>query len=360
MRGERPLKQFVHNLNILIFSLILTFSFSVSAEELKWIENPFSQEYLADKPGLTELLDKWERATQLFNQSSREILSSNGRDLAYRVWQHPRAKALVWIMPGLGQGPQHFAELIYELYQQDFSIVSYSHRGMGESERLLPDRQKVYLDQFAFYHSDADSVFRKIVRPASGDLPIYLYAHSTGGLIGSYYLAYYPHGIAKFVTTTPLFDASFGMKYPSTLLRAIFSFGSDEGYLPTRGPRDPSTLGFFDDTFTGSYNRWWLTNQLERSQPLIAYGGPTKRWAKQIYRATRPHRLDRLASRIEVPTLLFSGAEDDRLNNKFHDRFARGNGFTTHLVFPTARHEIAIERDLIRKRFVQEMLNFIN
>ena len=231
---------------------------------------------------------------------------------------------------------------------------------MGESERLLQDRQKVYLDQFAFYHSDANNMFQQIVRPASEDLPIYLYAHSTGGLIGSYYLAYYPHGIKKFVTTTPLFDASFGMEYPPTMLRAIFAFGSDKGYLPRIGPRNPFTIKFSDTTYTGSYNRWWLTNQLERSQPHIAYGGPTKRWAIQIYRATRPHRIDKLAGRIEVPVLLFSGGDDDRLNNKFHRRFVKGNKFTTHFVFPTARHEIAIERDFIRERFVQEMLNFIN
>ena len=79
---------------------------------------------------------------------------------------------------------EKYFEVIDELRARGFSVVTFDWRGQGGSNRLLPDRRKAHIDDFAEYDQDLDTVIREVVKPmmAEGEKPIAL-AHSMGGNI---------------------------------------------------------------------------------------------------------------------------------------------------------------------------------
>src|SRR5580692_687432 len=53
---------------------------------------------------------------------------------------------------------EKYFEVIDELRSRGFSVVTFDWRGQGGSDRLLPDRRKAHIEDFAEYDQNLDTV----------------------------------------------------------------------------------------------------------------------------------------------------------------------------------------------------------
>ncbi|HEX7743586.1 MAG TPA: alpha/beta hydrolase, partial [Sphingobium sp.] len=80
---------------------------------------------------------------------------------------------------------EKYFEVIDELRGRGLTVVTFDWRGQGGSDRLLPDRRKAHIGNFADYDQDLAAIVGELVRPlaAALNLPVLAMAHSMGGHI---------------------------------------------------------------------------------------------------------------------------------------------------------------------------------
>ncbi|EJS86842.1 putative lysophospholipase L2, partial [Pasteurella multocida subsp. multocida str. Anand1_buffalo] len=101
---------------------------------------------------------------------------------------------MVILVNGRAENLLKWTELAYDFYQQGYDVLVFDHRGQGYSQRLLPDHEKGYIDEFRFYADDMAILLAKIsaLYPYENQ---HILAHSLGALISTYYLANYDHQV---------------------------------------------------------------------------------------------------------------------------------------------------------------------
>ena len=92
---------------------------------------------------------------------SEYLTLSNGKQI--RCFSSPSRASLlrnetVVILQGRASFIEKYSEVIVELNQLGFDVISFDWRGQGGSSRLLPHPQKVYIDSFDDYLEDLEIV----------------------------------------------------------------------------------------------------------------------------------------------------------------------------------------------------------
>ena len=85
---------------------------------------------------------------------TRHFSSYDGRNIYYYlVNQDDKSaeKAYVFVSPGRTESSFKYAELVYDLYQEGFSLILIDHRGQGKSDRLSANFGVSYVDTFEDY-----------------------------------------------------------------------------------------------------------------------------------------------------------------------------------------------------------------
>ncbi len=314
-------------------------------------------DFPAQGVGAREFQQKWKTATDLFAAGEIGHFQAGGFKLVYRVFSHPSHRRNVVVFPGFGESPSKYIELIHQFYARGYNVFILSHRGMGESQRLLKNPQIIHIEDTAVYSHDAGYFLQAIVKPRLGGDPVYLYAHSTGGLIAAHVLAENPDYFAKAVLNAPLFELN-TKGYAHWLIHLMTSVYSPTSYAPGYSDWDPHKATFAGQTATGSIMRWWVSNQIYRQNPALSSGGPSVAWLKAVLRATTPQAIRAVAKKITTPVLLFQAGDDTYVLPQGHKIFVDHCPGAKLQLFPTARHEIHNERDFIRERAFQLLWDF--
>ncbi len=102
-----------------------------------------------------------------------------GVDLFYH--QQLPANPIAWIIiiHGWGEHCGRYAYVAEKLLASGFAVAMYDQRGHGKSEGL-----KTYVNRFSDYVDDLHIVYKKAAY-AADDKPVFLLAHSMGGLVAS-------------------------------------------------------------------------------------------------------------------------------------------------------------------------------
>src|SRR5579872_7265056 len=82
------------------------------------------------------------------------------------------ARGTCVLLNGQTEFIEKYFEVIDELRGRGFCVVTFDWRGQGGSDRLLPDRRKSHIDDFAAYDQDLDAVMRQVVNPLSRELTL--------------------------------------------------------------------------------------------------------------------------------------------------------------------------------------------
>ncbi|MEN8243501.1 MAG: alpha/beta hydrolase [Thermodesulfobacteriota bacterium] len=242
-------------------------------------------------------------------------------------------------------------ETAADLNKRGFDVFSFDWRGQGLSARMLPNRQKGFVETYADYLGDLDGFIRAVMVP-NAIAPFYLLAHSLGGHVGLRYLHDHPGLFKRAVLTAPLIDIAM----PSVLKNALrvyarwaVKLGFGENYVPGAGDHKPPR--FENNKLTSDRGRFERMKRQLLETPGLALGGVTHQWLWATFRS-----IDRLCAKgfienMETPTLMVA-AQNDRIVSLAAQKAMQKRMPQCQLVtLENARHEILVEADEIRNRF---------
>jgi lysophospholipase len=300
----------------------------------------------------------WKKDVLPFYKSLRHQFFQNrqGLRLHFVSYQKVDAQKTIVILPGQSEPAMKYAELLYDLRETNADIFIFDHQGQGESQRLLKDTQKGHVINFNDYVNDLNQYMDEMVIPARKG-PIFLIAHSMGGAVASLYMDRNPGIIEKAVLVAPMLEINTS-PYPSKIAylysKFLNSIGKGEEYAPGRGPYDFNSR-FETNLLTNSQVRFDAGRYLFSTWPELTIGGPTVRWVYSSLRATK--KSDQL--NVSTPVLMLQAGEDKIVKPGRQNKFCAKNS-CSKILFPTAKHEILMERDRIRNEALRQIRLFLD
>lgn len=272
---------------------------------------------------------------------------------------HPAPKGSIVIASGRTEAALKYRELIYDLYQNGYSVFIMDHRGQGQSQRLTANPDQGYVTNFNDYVADLKTFYQGFVKPNTQHRPLLL-AHSMGGAIAALYLAAHPEDFGRAVLSSPMF----GIKAPISpgQARAIIS-GVEfvNGYLSRTpwyffGQGDYQAHDFSENVVTHSKIRFQLQQRVLDEYPETRLGGVTHQWLGQAIDAMQS--LSTRAAAIQIPVLVLQAGADKIVDNTAQQPVCDAMHNCRLQTIPQAEHELFIEQDRFRNPALQAALQF--
>ncbi|WP_333608843.1 alpha/beta fold hydrolase [Arsukibacterium sp.] len=312
-----------------------------------------------------QLAQRWHNELQPFWQQlqHQQLQSFDNRSLYYHFHRPAQASTAIIISSGRIETAIKYSELMFDLVSAGYAVYIVDHRGQGQSERLLADRQKGYVGHFSDYQRDLNQFVQQIVLP-SGHQRHLLLCHSMGAAI-----ACYPPiapAIDALILCSPMFGIHTGI-VPTRLAETMCLHlariehgwpGRQHGFLPGQGPY--RAKHFAGNPLTQSEARLAWMQQLYRDYPDLQLGGVTLHWLSEAIMAMR--LLQHSAAQLTTPVLLLQAAADKIVSNSAQDRwFARlpQTLLRQKVTLAGARHEILMETDPIRQQAFAAINQFL-
>ena len=286
-----------------------------------------------------------------------------GVKIAYRVIPaapESRPRGGVVFVHGYSESMLKHSELIYDLSQAGYHVFAMDLRGMGESQRLLGNPQIGHVERFSDYVDDLEYFVRNIVQPKH-QAPLYLAAHSLGGMVSVAMLARGNTNIKAAALSAPMFGIKTRGFLP-WLVRAVVQFniwrGAGTDYIPGSGDYDPHKANVRHNVVTHSLVRAGRTLALYQAMPKLVVAGQSNEWIAASFQAA-DSSID-LAPKVNVPIKIYQAAEDAIVSPEAQQAFCSKAPQCELSVVNQARHEVLQEVDAVRSPVLQDILNFFN
>ena len=278
----------------------------------------------------------------------------DGVAIAHTTFRHTDARAAIVFAPGRSEGSHTFMELFYDLRDQPYDIFVIDHRGQGASGRMLPDRLKGHVENFADYVTDYGTFVRDVVHPERYD-QVFAVAHSMGGAITLAYTAQHPDTFDALVLSAPMLQIDMGPLSEAAALSYAASVAPDET-IPLGGD------GTTDTEFAGNYlttNPAGLAvlNEVDNMYPARRLGRATYRWVAESIQATQALRMQ--PERIKPPIMLFQAANDAIVVPAAQTLFCAQAPQCELVPIANARHELFYADDSVRTNLLAQMFAFM-
>jgi lysophospholipase len=321
-------------------------------------------------------------------------------------------KGHVIMLPGFKEPIEKYFEAMRDMHAQGLAVWMMDWRGQGGSDRYLPNEPHKahhlgYEEQVASLHQ---FVTQQVLPRKPADLPLYLMAHSMGGHISLRYLHDHnqpaedgtPGPITAAMLSAPMLDISTGAT-PKPVARQMARFAkaanSIERYIPGGGgwllppvtpPSDPAPEDAEPETADGKKPRKAkkgrkaekpvttkldfdtatssLTSDAARigvmavwfdRKPELALGDPTYGWIYYTLLSVDVLNQKSYLENIKTPVLMAISGDERVVVKAACERAAALMPQCQRLDIPDARHEIWMERDALRQRWIAAVGQFI-
>ncbi len=118
----------------------------------------------------------------------------------YYHWECPsQAKAAVVLVHGYAEHAGRYAEMAALLNKEKYDVWAIDHYGHGQSAGKRAD-----VDDFTLYAKDLNHFIQNIVLASTGQLPLFLYAHSMGGSISLLYSLEHQSDLKGMILSGPM------------------------------------------------------------------------------------------------------------------------------------------------------------
>lgn len=277
--------------------------------------------------------------------------------VAYRhIYHSPIAQKLMVLVNGRAENMLKWTTIAHDFYQQGYDVLMFDHRGQGYSERLLTDKEKGYVDNFAYYAED----MYKILKNLTALYPYpkqYLLAHSLGGLISAHFLAKYENEFQKAVFCAPFFGIPYhSPKRDQFLVRLMLKLGKGENYVFGKKPYAP--VDPHNNKLSHDAQQMVIMNQIIKQNPDLKLGGPTFQWLNQCEQAI--NQLPQILPKIAIPVLILQAEQEAVVNNKNLSELTALFSQMEHHIIEGSKHEILFEREIIKTQAWQKIHNWFN
>lgn len=291
--------------------------------------------------------------------TEKRIRSSGGGRLRVALPREPADKASTIVVSGRNEFIEKYLEFSRDLHARGITTVLYDHCGQGDSDKLLDDRQKGYIDSFLTYVEDLHRVIEAFGLTEHESVRII--SHSMGGTVAVLLALRHPEQISKMVLGSPMCAIRTGTIIPQFLIRPLVAVacrvGYGERYMPTTGPYKPD-LKFGDNLFTSDETRFGYNRFLTNSLDFAPLGGPTIRWLHEAYKAMG--EMNDNAARLRCLLLTLTAARDQVIKTSVVRRFCTRSGHCSHKEYEDARHELFMESDGVREDILARITQFFD
>ncbi len=290
------------------------------------------------------------------NCVSGTVRTSDGVDLRFARWPSPQGrKGTVCLFTGRGEQIEKYFETVRDLRARGFAVATIDWRGQGGSSRLLANPRKGHVGAFSEYDGDLALFMKEVVLPDCPP-PFLALGHSMGANVLLRNAARPGSWFERMILVSPMISlADQRVGYPQSLVRAYAEIGCLLGFgrsyikggsdaIVEQGPFDGNLL-------TSDRERWFRNKAVLDAEPALGLGSPTVGWLRAAYRSMALVSSDGFAASVRVPMMVFVAGKDEIVSARAGEDFAVGLKVGTHVLLPSARHEILQEADPIRLRF---------
>lgn len=293
------------------------------------------------------------------NHISDYFESFDGLKLRYAIFKSEitPAKGTVVLVHGRTECIEKYFETVQEFTRAGLWVATFDLRGQGRSDRVLKDRMRGHVRRFSDYERDLEMFLEKVVLP-DARVPLYMIAHSTGGLIALSAAPRLSGRISRLVLSAP-FVGLHGEALSAKKIFALAGFLSLIGLGNRPTPSSGKPPNFATNVLTSDKIRFERNVAISEAVPELALGAPTARWlhecGKAIQRVNDPAHL----TQITIPTLLLAPMLDGVVPFQAQEHLARHFRAGQLLPIPGARHEVLQEADRYRRQALAAIHAFI-
>lgn len=289
--------------------------------------------------------------------------ADDGWTLRTGVWARPGDAGVVLLCGGRGDFIEKYAEVIWDLCDAGFGVVSFDWRGQGLSGRLAADPGRAHMTDLARHVADLAGLFAGVVVPLAGDTPRLLMAHSMGGNIALRFLHSAPDAVARAVLSAPMLGIStapFPVRLARVLARRAVQLGAGERYAFGQLPYGPAFRSPLRQArLTGDADRfadegWWVDQQ-----PELAVGGVTNGWVDAAFRSIDTLMAPGVLEAITTPVLLLSAGLEKLVSPAAIAAAAARLPHARLVNVPGGRHELIKEADALRQPLMAQVIAFL-
>ncbi len=335
----------------LFISLVVLFSCEPKFETLKKTKNKHALTTIA------QLQDKAysKKIEDFYNGGKEGTFTGKAKvEIYYKIFEQANKEKAILISTGRTEAAIKYKELIFDLYNNGYSIYIHDHRGQGQSGRMTEDPDMGFIDDFQYYINDMKFFYDTYLKPKNYKKS-FLLAHSMGGTIGMTYLEQNSNDFNAAALSSPML----GFKAPGCFVVKIMS-GDKPKYALGESKYNESKSDFKGNTLTGSQVRYERMIDAFDKVPKAKLGGATYQWA---YKSCQQfdYIFDNV-SKLNTPFILFSAENEQIVDPSAHQKFIdaakkSGKDYLAYSV-ENAQHELLIEKDEQRIETINEILKF--
>jgi lysophospholipase len=282
-----------------------------------------------------------------------DIRAADGVRLRTARWtpvSTPRGTIVV--LGGRGEFIEKYYEVVGELLSRGFAVAAMDWRGQGGSDRPLRNSRKGHVDDFSHYERDLTALVRSVLEPYC-PRPWFGLCHSMGAavLLGAAEGRRCP--FERLVLTSPLIAAKrVSHSGPLRLLvGALDTLGLGGSLIPGDNGSEGWFRPFEGNILTSDAARFARTARLVSAAPDLFSSGLTIGWLHAALRLMRRFEDPNFPINTTTPVLIVAAGADRVTDTAAAERFAARLRAGRIIVIEGARHEILIERDVLRQQF---------
>jgi lysophospholipase len=145
-------------------------------------------------------------------------------------------RGTVILLQGRNEFIEKYFETVNDLRRRGFAAVVYDPRGQGGSARLLRNRRKGHVRDFADHVNDLDTIMQEVVLPDCPP-PYFILAHSTGAVVALLSAQRLRSQIERMILTAPLIAVPQGSpKWIARATGSLMYLGLGETFCPGVAP----------------------------------------------------------------------------------------------------------------------------
>lgn len=287
------------------------------------------------------------------------ITFEDGRKLHYEYYICDGATASVVISHGYTEMAEKFREMMYYFLTVGYNVFALDHRGHGFSSRIVDDPNLAHVECFDGYVTDFNIFTEKVVKPHSGDLPLYLYSHSMGGAIAVLHLQRYPGVYEKAVLSAPMIaPKTAGIPHAITkMMTTIFKLiGKGASMVFTESPFNPDRT--YEDSGDTSKVRFDYTHGKRKQHIEYQTCATTYKWLDEALRIIRIMLKKENCDRITAKILLFQAENDGMVEPLPQEEFVSKVPSARLERIANSKHEIYLSVNEAMEPYLEKIFDF--
>jgi lysophospholipase len=283
--------------------------------------------------------------------------NGKGKKLRYgMIMPQRKPDGVVVVLPGLSEFCEKYFEIARAMLERNLGVFVLDWRGQGKSDRYLGNPHKRHSAGLDEDVADLHQLITQHVQPAANDAPLVMLAHSMGGNIGLRYMIDHPGIFTCAALSSPMLGIQAARLLPTGLRHGIatvlhklmgdsYIFGGGD-WQPDFRDKQAKNILSSDPVRSAVHNAWCVYD------PALQVGNATFRWLHEALISCHALNAPGAAEKIAVPCLIAVAGKDRLVDNAAILRFSRRLPDVGILALKDANHEILMERDEIRDKFL--------